>query len=66
MCCAGQDCTTGLPALCDDACAPAFNEFWEDCGSYVLRFNGSVFVAWRSSESDLFGDSVELVCGAGT
>ena len=53
MCCAGQDCTTGLPALCDDACAPAFNEFWEDCGSYVLRFNGSALVACRSSESDL-------------
>jgi hypothetical protein len=40
-CCAGQDCNSGLPAVCDAACAPVFNEFWEDCGAYLNFLPGT-------------------------
>ena len=40
-CCAGQDCTSGLPAVCDEACAPVFNDFWEDCGGYLNFLPGT-------------------------
>lgn len=41
VCCAGQDCTAGLPAVCDADCAPTFNDFWEDCGAYLNFLPGT-------------------------
>ena len=35
LCCAKQDCTMGVPTVCDADCAPAFNDLWENCGEYL-------------------------------
>ena len=42
LCCAKQDCTMGVPAVCDADCAPAFINFSEDCGEYLNFLPGFV------------------------
>lgn len=40
-CCQGESCNDGLPDVCDEACAPVFTGFWDDCGAYLAYVPGT-------------------------
>lgn len=39
-CCAGADCSTGVPTSCTAACAPVFLDFMDSCGTMISQIPG--------------------------
>ena len=54
-CCAGVDCSTGVPTTCTASCAPVFLDFMDDCSSMITAIPGmaSQYTALQTSCQDV-------------
>ncbi len=66
-CCAGTDCSSGVPTVCTASCAPVFLDFMHSCGSMLALFPGvgDQYNLLQASCQALEG-SADSAAGAGT
>ena len=66
-CCAGNDCSGGVPTTCTASCAPVFLDFMQNCGSMLALIPGAgdQYNVLRASCQALEGAS-DSATGAGT
>jgi len=66
-CCAGTDCSSGVPTVCTASCAPVFLDFMQSCGSMLALVPGvsDQYNLLQASCQALEGAS-DSAAGAGT